>query len=642
MPADVFLDQDARQTRLEGLRWSLQLTDRTLSGIGKVQLTFQTSSSAAANASDPAYSIGTDIFINTDLAKPVTTDRGIASMLGLNYHELAHVVYTWYKDDEIRNAISALGHDVPAQFSDAYNILEEARVESLLAARYPRMEKYFTLILADYIVGSSRPDTFLVVHGRKYLPKRIRSMYRQHYAAANSQQQADIAERVIDEYRTIVFPDDMKTAARLIYEFCQILPVTSSRKKPHHGTVSGSAGDPSAGQNKRGAKKDAEKAKQREGQDDGVPDGDARENDEGELSPSDQGGGKGQEGDGSQPGDQGAGELDGDDPADRDPAGGGGSSRADRAPSQNPRHPSLKDIEDELRDLAEEVLQDSVVQDDIQSTRETMEDVRNGLHSSLERHTARAAQQYAVTAAMRERSERYAEELRRIWLAMEPGWVYGASEGRLDMNRVFGATTPEEMEDVYASWDPGKQHNSKAVGVLVTDESYSMNRMVKDGKTGRNLGSRDQIAAKNIWEIKNACREVDVDLAVITYDHTYRLLYDFDEQVDLNVYAYPRNGGNTKPEGAVSEARRILGQTEAKGKFLIVLSDGEWEVSNLVEASFASMDDVVKGCGLIDFLPGKPWKYEKDFDIVRRSSGDMFGLMSEVVTTIMTRNLEGW
>ena len=104
-----------------------------------------------------------------------------------------------------------------------------------------------------------------------------------------------------------------------------------------------------------------------------------------------------------------------------------------------------------MDELASEIVQEAAVQADIQTSRTSMGDLRNGLHSGIAIHPARSQQHFAVTDAMRERSARYAEELRRIWLAMEPGWTYGASEGRLDMNRVFAATSDEELESVLSA-----------------------------------------------------------------------------------------------------------------------------------------------------------------------------------------------
>lgn len=642
---DRFWKQDVKKTQLEGLRWSLQLTDRTLSGVNAVKLTFQNSAQAAEHSRHPAYSIGTDIFINKDKINEFESDRGIASLLGLNYHELAHVVYTWFNYHDILNKMPS----TPANFADAYNILEEARVESLLAARYPRMEKYFTLVLADFIVGSQDPDIFFLVHGRKYLPKKIRSMYRDFYVKSDGEERAAKAEALIDEYRTILYPRDMDRAAQIIDEFCKLLPQSSTSEKPHTGAVTGSVGDKTATQNQRGAQKDAERAKDREGQnEDSGRDG--AEDDQ--ALPSDQGGGKGQEGDGSQSGDQTGRGLDGDDSQDDHPGRGRGAAgdhgtseggqNAGKGDGDGGRPLSLKEIADDiLEDLVDQILQDSSTQQDIASTRSAMHDLDNGMHSSIRKHPVLTAKPLPVTDAMRERSARYAEALRQIWLAMEPGWTYGASEGRLDMNRVFSASTPEEMESVYASWDEGQQHNSKARGVIISDESSSMRAQVMNSNRVQ-IGRRDLIAARNIWEIKRACEEVDIDIAVITYDSTYRLLYDFGEPVDPNYYFHPCNGGGTEPEGAVYEARRILSQTEDPGRFLIVESDGEWLKNNDINDSLNSLDNVVKACGLIGFSPDKPWGFEDLFDIVRRSSGDMFGLMSEVVTQIMTRNLEGW
>ena len=647
--------EDYRKTRMDGLRWSLQLTNRTLSGINDLKLTFQKSADAGGYKNFPAYSIATETFINTDKVEDILSDRGIAVLLGMDYHELAHIIYTWFNVDDIKRAIRALGKVPADNFDDVYNILEEGRVEALLAARYPRMEKYFTLAVADFVVGATSPDTYFLVYGRRYLPKKIRQMYRARYVEDVGEVSCSKAERLIDEYRSVLFPRDMSQAARIISEMCELVPKQKDGDKPHQGAVTGTAGNKKVSQNQTRAQQDSEKAQQRGDDDDGarVPDSaDGERAPDEALVPPDAGGGKGSQGDGAQSGNQGSGKLDGDDAADPQRGRGGDSSRPDGAGSPPPgssagdgpgsgRVPSLREVQEAMDELASEIVQDAAVQADIQTSRSSMGDLRNGLHSGIAVHPARNQKHYDVTDAMRARSARYAEELRRIWLAMEPGWTYGASEGRLDMNRVFAATSDEEMEYAYSSWDEGKQHNSKATGVIFADESQSMSYSVYN-KDRVAIGRRDLLSAMNIWEIKNACREVDIRLAVITYDIDYRLLYDLDEEVDPDKFAYPKNGGGTQPRGAIVEARRILSQTDDPGKFLIGLSDGDWNRDKEVDDSLASLEDVVKAIGLIGYSSDQRWSYEGSFDIVRRSSGDMFGLMSEVVTTIMSRNLEGW
>lgn len=644
--APDFWSVDYRKTKLDGLRWSLQLTDQTLSGNNKLSLVFQESTQAGSNHAHPAYSDGTSIFINTDKVRDVISDRGVATVMGMNYHELAHMMYTWYQIMDVERALQESGRHLKRNFKDAYNILEEARVESLLAARYPRMEKYFTLAVSEFIVGNPDPNSFLILHGRKYIPKKIRDMYRGLFVSNFGEPHAVQAESLIDEYRTLVYSRDMKKAARIIHKFCELIPEDPAKAEyetPHGSTVRGAAGVPGTGPDQQRAEQDAEKAKERE------------ENQGGENGPSGQDGGENSQGAGAQPGDDGDGDMDGDG-AECSQSGGGSRGPRDngaekpqrgQAPGEGDgdggKPPSLKEISKVFEELANDILQDAVIQADIQSARSSMNDTRNGMHSSLDRHPARSPDRmaYPVTDVMRKRAERYAEELRRIWLAMEPGWVYGASEGRLDMNRVFSASTPEEMEDVHISWDEGKQHNSKITVVFVGDESSSMDAIVMD-EHGNNLGRRGMMSARNIWEIKTACKEVEAQVSVIMYDSSYRLLYDFDEDVDPNKYVFPCNGGGTSPGGAVFEARRILSQAETAGKVLVLSTDGEWPKEMAIEESLDSMEDVVKVCGLIGFPANKSWAYEKNFDIVRRTSGDLFGIVSEAVTHIMTRNLESW
>jgi hypothetical protein len=650
---------DYRKTRMEGLRWTLQMTDRTLSGIPTVKLEFKYSSQSGTNSRHPAYSVLDQITIHRDKVRDIHSDRGVATVLGMNYHELAHVIYTMYDFEAIRSRATGLtALTNPSKLEDAYNILEEGRVESLLAARYPRFEKYFTLLVADYIVGEPDPDTYLLVYGRKYLPKKVRGILRQRYVAARGKDITEKAENLIDRYRTVLFPKNIPKAAKIIGEFAKLLPDDHSAK-PNHGKPHGTSGRKEFGDTAQQQEQDLEKSLQKgdgdEAGDDGavgVQDGGDPGDDSGKAP--DAGGGKGAQGDGSQPGASGAGELDGDDGQSGDGKRGGGSADpGGTGPSESDgsgagkgagKHvPGVAELKELLDGLTDEILADSMVQSDIRNARGSMDDTRNGLHSSLDHHPARKeVGRNRVTEDMRRRSEGLAQELRRIWLSLEPGWLYGASEGRLDMNRVFGATTPEELEDVYASWDEGQQHNSAATGVILVDESESMNYPVPTPYGKPSPGYKNALAARALWEIKNACREVDAKVAVITYDSSCRMLYEFDEEADHDFFLYPRNNGGTNALAALKEARRILSQAEAPGKFLIALTDGQWDDSSYeIRECLQSMPGVVKATGLIGFRDGTRFMYEDDFDIVRRTSGDVFPLMSEVVTQIMSRNMEG-
>lgn len=640
---DFYQDWDRQTTRLQGLRWSLQLADRTLSGIESVNVTLRSSVLSGQLGRHPAFSVKNEIYIHPNKVQDTLSDRGIATILGLNYHELAHVVYTFSDVERIKRAV-----DGATNFEDAYNILEEGRVETLLSARYPRLKKYFTLIVADLIIGSPDPDTYLLVHGRKYLPKKVRGVLRQNYAAAFGEPQTKQAEELIDRYRLLLYPQDMAEAGRIIKEFAKLIPASATA--PNHSQAVAGAND---GSNKmtqpEKQKQDQEKAEK--GEEDGADDPDFQDGDteaDDDSSGAQDGGGQNPPGAGSQPGNRNPGELDGDDgeggPEERGGGSSGDNGAGQKAGSGKGRDAlSDRDIRGALEVLMEDILDSETVKTDVQNVRDVMDDMTNGLHSSMERHPAVRAHQHAVTTGMRERSERYAGELARIWQAMEPGWRYGVSDGsRLDMSRVFtAAMSDEDTEDVYADWSEGQQHNSAATGVIISDESASMDAAVRDSQ-GRSVGVRGLLAAQAIWCIKKACEQVDVKFCVITYDSSSRLLYELDDKVEHSTFIYPHNSGGTNAIDAIVEARRILSQVQTPGKFLISLTDGQWKESDVIAKSLASMTDVVKACGLIGFGEDSRWSYEKNFDIVRRTTGDVFWLMAETVTELMSRNLEGW
>jgi len=84
----------------------------------------------------PSWTDGKTITFNRALIGDVADVDDIIRVTGLNYHELAHVLYTPRPDRPIVQAVIAEG------MNNAFNLLEDQRIETFLTAQYPSTIPY--------------------------------------------------------------------------------------------------------------------------------------------------------------------------------------------------------------------------------------------------------------------------------------------------------------------------------------------------------------------------------------------------------------------------------------------------------------------------------------------------------------------
>lgn len=210
--------QDILITRLEGLRRALELTDRVLSG-QKATLKFNL---VCAENAEPALSYGSDIQVNVGLIRDLGSNSALVKILGLNYHEVGHVRYGVNP-----GRLSSLLEQTNHRFLEAFQVVEEARIETLLSAKYEKMKKYFTYAVVEFFVEDKRTwdSAFLFTHGRKYLPSEIRRTFREIFEKTHGKKVAREFADLIDEYRILSFRKEPGRAegARIIDEFAKLL-----------------------------------------------------------------------------------------------------------------------------------------------------------------------------------------------------------------------------------------------------------------------------------------------------------------------------------------------------------------------------------------------------------------------------------
>ena len=203
---------------LEGLSSVFQRADRALADRPDLVVI----ATNAGYLSAPGWNNGTTIFFNKTLLGSLESDDDMLKITGLNFHELAHIMYTprqgqWI-DTQVRQS----------SCWRSYNVLEDQRIETFMVGRYRSTRSYFSMIIMKFILNDSSgwDGVFPLLHGRRYLPLAIRQEMRRRF---RHQQIVPELASLIDEYRHIVYPRDEHDALRIIQRFDTLLRSVQQR-----------------------------------------------------------------------------------------------------------------------------------------------------------------------------------------------------------------------------------------------------------------------------------------------------------------------------------------------------------------------------------------------------------------------------
>ena len=183
---------------------------------------------------------------------PIESEIEVAQVLTSTYgamkHEMCHILYTPRFDSTIMAHVRALKYTYP-NIMYVWNMIEDARIEMLYTMRYPTVKHEFTVMVARWVLmadiddpnGSILATAFPLVHGRKYLPAKLRNSLEEMFDA-NFPHATERVKEIIDEYVRSNPHDDAKAQhiAALIGELHGLL-----FDKPEQGNTPSSGGDES-------------------------------------------------------------------------------------------------------------------------------------------------------------------------------------------------------------------------------------------------------------------------------------------------------------------------------------------------------------------------------------------------------------
>lgn len=574
LPANVEVDE-----RMRALASIYQLTDSILAGERlKVEV-------VRNSTMIPAWTNGTTISLNASQID--TRDfKDIVKVHGLNFHELAHVLFS------PRAGTSFMKWIVDRKFNYAANILEDQRIETFLTTKYPSTAPWLTASVLRWAVRnpSSIGTGYPFLRGRRYLPGEMRGLFRAHFERQDLLPEID---SIVDAYRKLTYPTDYDEGQVLIERFHDILNQIAVGPDPYGHIEVSPGGDPDTGRPKpvKEQREIREQIEKEKTEDEVTPEqaesdqaeGDAREGDTVDSNSSD-GQDSGQD-DGDEDGQDDGGEI----------VGSGAGNRP------NP----LDDAKDALQDMLDDIMSSDEVRNDV---RRTQTQINTATGSDL-LPTSNYVEQEPLPEFVA-RAHQLARSLEVLRQESEPGWHREQDLGRLNVVRWAIDRDPTTAFD---RWDEGVQDSTDIEAVIMLDSSGSMGGVYVE-------------AFNAMWALKRAFDLVEMSTTVISFDDSNKVLYRSAEQANALVRV-DFQGGGTDPTRGLAQAARIMAGSSRSHKVLIILTDGDWyggldEFRHSAEDYIRSMREsgVVTVLGLIGeapsdgFMGGPPAGYRRGPD----------------------------
>ena len=682
-----WVEEDRIKSRMNSLAASLAKTDRILTGRRDVTVRMLTTKETGLKV--PGFSDGQNITIHRDLFTNIGDAITLVKIMGLNYHELSHIIMTPRNRTVFRKAVMAekLGY--------AFNALEDQRIETQFVAMYSAAAKYFTEMVIEFYVNKQEAWKLahLLTHGRRFLPLEIREAFKERFILSGTTDETR-AEEIIDEYRHLDLADAdndptlRTTALSLIREYHKILMRAQRKAQEDLPNPFGADDDGKQGcgaqqegitdkQLSRQAKSKAEEKsaeqdeQEQDGEDgsgfwedvedeedednedgsasdageDGEEDGEEDSGDgsdmadgesdsgefgedgdeDGEGDESDEAGSEGGQGSSSDGGEEDGDDADGDDSDSDDSDAGVGGTQHGNGGAAS----SDDEIQEILNEILNGVMNSSQVQGDIRQMQNAINDPNAFDLDERVRPSSAFPADVAATSA----SVKVERELRRLYSEVEPGWKYGSDTGRLNVNR---AMTSDDFEDVFDEWDEGREQSTGIEVVISLDTSGSMG------------GQEILDACKALWILKRAMDSVDATVSVMSFDVLTKTLFGRNDKVHrAEIPFYSADGADTCPAQSIRNARRILSQTDKPNKLFVIITDGGWSATNYESrATGAEIEDIAE---LVKSIPATTMfigigaggynAYEHCFDIQQNvTHSDQIAPLVKSAVTHMLRN----
>ena len=457
---------------------------------------------------------GRTIIFNAHLIEDISEDT-ITSLHGFNYHEVAHILYTPREGSELGQFIKEKG------YRRAFNILEDARIERLLTAKYPSTSLFLEASFLEYILKgdvSEWKDAFILSTGRLHLDLEVRQEIANRFTQAYGIAIADKVHSIIHNYRELVMPSDYAKAKELITRFAEIVGDDEQTPPPFIP---------------KDGKGHSEREQMNKGRMEGKKEQQAQQ-------------------------DKATKQAEGYEP-----------ESLNEAPQQEPDSnspttdtPRDSELDNAMKERIAKMLADIKREESVQQDTKAITKAIN--NNAIMRSGVKKASytNQPIKASVMATSKAFATQLERLRTDNDPMWETEQSSGRLNIGRAMNFDH-NSINTLFDQWSEGNDAND-IEAVILLDTSGSMYSQVTQ-------------TMESAWIIKRGVERINGRVSVYKYNHDSRLIYGADEKAKPTEYRYVQSSGSTNPYKALIEAERILTASRKSIKILFTVTDGEWD-----------------------------------------------------------------
>jgi len=544
----------------------------------------------------PAWSGASDVHFNANEIGELDTAESIASIKGLDLHEVSHILYTSREGSDLVSSV------IDKKMWTAFNALEDQRIESFFTAKYPSTIAWFSAMILTHF--KSNPEVFEnsypLLCGRRYLPVEIR---RESRALYPHQDKVDEFKAIINEYRTLVFPTDTDRGLELIEQYYNLLPKSEGGNGDETGETKYKAvnGDAEGGRPVKvidpcghGSRpnegiestptsrpvppRQQEKERDRAGSkpedlDDDLPEIKAEDIDWSDFD--DQGDDQGDKSDETSNSD------------------GGESGDAEVTPPEG-ESTAGADASEMISTMLEEILSESGIAQEINDILRVISG-QPTLTSNNSQEPERARySEISPDSVTVDASRSFGRELERLRASFDPAWDRYENSGRLSVGRYMRG---DDFDTIFDQWNEGREDATDIECVIAIDHSGSMS------------GSKIANANRAMYAIKRALDRIDASTTVIAFSDETHLLYRASEKANSQIRD-SFSGGGTTPDEAIKYATKLLAESARKIKIFFVITDGEWYGDQTTN------EDAIKRMGQSGVLTAFAYIPEKNEEVV--------------------------
>lgn len=416
--AELLAEYQEKANRLNAISGVYQRADRIITTDSELTVSVVSDPNMDTNA----MSNGRDIIFNANLINDISNDN-IMHLHGLNFHEVAHVLYSPRAGSDLVRFIKE------NKYERAVSILEEARAETLLVTKYPTTKLFLEASSMEYLVANEEEmgTQFPVITGRTYLPLEVRQAVADKFIEKYG---ADIAVKLHDlihAYRTLAFPRDFDKAKELIARMAQIVGLDDTQC-PFPNPIEGHGSMPTKGRPKGKQEQEQTQSKRADKEKDEPKEDLGKDSNVG--------------------------------------IGGEGETIGSRDFTAED-----KSIAKIINDRLSEIKADEHV-------KRTLQETRKAILNSDEVRSAIKTCNYLTVApkpVAQGVSRRFAQELERIVRDNDPSWDRFNSRGKLNITRTMNPDV-NAIRTHFDTWDLGNP-NTDIEAVILTDHSGSMGYM---------------------------------------------------------------------------------------------------------------------------------------------------------------------